>query len=365
MNFQSHKRSDFEFHQGVNVIVGESDAGKSTVIRALKWLTRNRPQGDSIRSNWCQKDDITVVKMWASDPRLKAAHASREISSKGEQIYSLGPQLFKAFRTDVPQELQDYFNMSEVNLQMQADSHFLLSLSPGDVAQYFNKVAKLDKIDTGLNNVNSWIRELTATIGQPATKDKPATGLLKQIADKEAELLTFEHLEEFEEEVLAIEGMAIMHNDEMRQYDLLDNLTRSIYNVDMNIKQASTILEMEDDLNDIFSDISDLKELKEKHVKLTKASGTIKFLDSLCKQKEGLLSMEEPVNKILQLMTDHNLAVERKRKLSTTLSYIESTNDRINKGMSYIASKEAEFEKEMPDICPLCGENRVKPSMVK
>lgn len=49
-NFQSHKDTELSFSDGLNVIVGPSDQGKSAIIRAIKWVLYNEPRGtDFIR----------------------------------------------------------------------------------------------------------------------------------------------------------------------------------------------------------------------------------------------------------------------------------------------------------------------------
>jgi len=360
MNFQSHKRSDFEFHPGVNVIVGETDAGKSAIIRGLRLLKDNRPSGDSFRSWWCDKDDLTVVKLWRGENRS----VSRELV-KGENRYVIHSQIFKAIGTSVPEEIQKFLNMSEINLQRQLDSSFLLSDTPGNVATYFNKVAKLDKIDTGTANINSWIREITSTIGQPAVKDKPATGLIKQIADKEEELLKYEHLDQFEAKVSALEEMEVCYDKLWKSRARLSAVVMDYGMIEKDIERESAVLEIEDDLNDILADMNSKFFLNEKLTKLSNLISSINQIEEKIQQKEDLIKLEKPVNDILQLMSDRNLAKERITKLSTILSYIDSTNERIKKGESYIALKQAEFEKEMPDICPLCGKNQQTPNMTR
>ena len=59
-NFQSHKDSHIELSDGVNIIVGASDSGKSSLIRAIKWLATNRPSGESIRSTWGGKTEVEI-----------------------------------------------------------------------------------------------------------------------------------------------------------------------------------------------------------------------------------------------------------------------------------------------------------------
>jgi len=37
-NFQSHKNTTLEFDNGINIIIGQSDSGKTAIIRALNWV---------------------------------------------------------------------------------------------------------------------------------------------------------------------------------------------------------------------------------------------------------------------------------------------------------------------------------------
>ena len=45
INFQSHLNTVIELHPGLNILVGESDQGKTAIIRALRWLFYNEPRG--------------------------------------------------------------------------------------------------------------------------------------------------------------------------------------------------------------------------------------------------------------------------------------------------------------------------------
>ena len=47
--------------------------------------------------------------------------------------------------------------MEEINFQEQHDKSFLISETSGNVAAHFNKIAKLDKIDKGLQKVQKEI----------------------------------------------------------------------------------------------------------------------------------------------------------------------------------------------------------------
>ena len=46
-NFQSHKKTRIDFDPGVNVIIGRSDSGKTSILRALNWVINNKPSGEA------------------------------------------------------------------------------------------------------------------------------------------------------------------------------------------------------------------------------------------------------------------------------------------------------------------------------
>lgn len=69
-NFQNHRDTTLCFSPGLNVIVGEAEKGKSSIIRAIAWLFFNHPPGADFRragSCWCRvsallDDGATLVR---------------------------------------------------------------------------------------------------------------------------------------------------------------------------------------------------------------------------------------------------------------------------------------------------------------
>ena len=62
-NFQSHKDTMIDFDKGINSICGESDNGKTAIIRAIRWVIENRPLGtDKLNSFWNKdfKEEMSV-----------------------------------------------------------------------------------------------------------------------------------------------------------------------------------------------------------------------------------------------------------------------------------------------------------------
>lgn len=139
-NFQSHKETELRFHPGVNVIQGPTDAGKSSVIRALKWVVANRPTGDRLRRHKTKKTSVILDGV----TKVKTASTHK---------YKLGVQEFKALRASVPPEISEELRLSEINFQEQHDAYFLIADNPGQVARTLNKVAELEIIDLSLKEI--------------------------------------------------------------------------------------------------------------------------------------------------------------------------------------------------------------------
>lgn len=304
-NFQSHAKTELEFSTGVNVIVGSTDSGKTAIIRALRWLIWNRPSGDSIRSN---RGGDTSVKLQTDEDiiitRFKGKTDSYISHVTGEEDVE-----FKAFGTSVPEEIINLLNINEINIQQQLDSPFLLTETPGAVASHFNKVAKLDKIDSSLQKVNSFIRELTSEIKYKEEQE------VKQIEG----LKKFEHLEKFEIEVEVLEGMENQFKQLDKNADKLQGLINDIELINSDIKDKSKIIVVEKPLNQILDWIDDKNELIESKRQLDRLWIKINTNIQEIEDQQELLSIEKPVLNLLKQYEDLNMAVEARKRLNKAL----------------------------------------------
>ena len=59
-NFRSHKNTEIELSSGVNIICGDNDLGKSTILRALNWVNNNKPSGDSYITHGKNKSTVSI-----------------------------------------------------------------------------------------------------------------------------------------------------------------------------------------------------------------------------------------------------------------------------------------------------------------
>lgn len=147
-NFQKHHKSVLDLVPGVNMIVGDTDNGKSAIVRALAWAVFNRPQGFAFKRNDAGESAITLVKV-VSD----AADVVRA-KGKGKNEYVLNGVSYKALRSDVPEDIAHALNLGAINFQGQFAPYFLLGESSGDVAKKLNDIVGLGDIDAVLGSLN-------------------------------------------------------------------------------------------------------------------------------------------------------------------------------------------------------------------
>jgi exonuclease SbcC len=137
-NFQKHKDLRLNLEPGLNIISGPSDAGKSAVIRALRYVALHEVLPKSFTTHG---ETHTGVSVLVSGTRVTRFRNSKESG------YLHGGDTYVAVKNEQPDEVRRTTNLSDINFQSQHDSPFLLGLSPGQVAREINKVVDLQAID--------------------------------------------------------------------------------------------------------------------------------------------------------------------------------------------------------------------------
>lgn len=154
-NFQRHQYKHIDFAEHTTTLTGPTDAGKSTIIRALKWLFFNQPQG------------IRFVRWDAEFVKVKAVIDGHKIirkRGKKGNLYLLDGKRYVSFNNTVPDDIRKVLQVSAENLQRQLDYPFWFSLSPSQVAKELNKIVNLELIDQTQTNLASEQRKAKMTV---------------------------------------------------------------------------------------------------------------------------------------------------------------------------------------------------------
>lgn len=336
-NFLSHKETQLDFSKGVNVIVGPTDSGKSAIIKALKWAIFNRPMGDGMRSSW---GGLTVVGMVVDEKMV--------IRQKFEGLnqYIIADQEFNAIKGDVPEQVSRLLNLSDINLQTQFDSHFLLSKSPGEVAVIFNKVAHLDRIDVGLQNIQRWTRDIQKKL----EFNKESLGSNKE------RLLAYDSLPEIEGLLITLEEKETIRQRQANKRQEVLKLITSIKSVEEELEEMEFIVGLEEEVVNILAIIQQRKDVTRTLVGLNMVLTTLYDIDDELKEIQAITSLEKIVQTTLDL-SRQQLGLDGERKaLKTLIGKIWYIEDELAEVGKELETMEKQFHKELGkgNVCPLC-----------
>ncbi len=314
-NYHSHKNTKIIFDSGVNIIAGNSDAGKSDILRQAKWVFANRPMGDSIKSWGMDKEDETNVCLTMPE----GVCSKKRIGSKAIYELEINSQktTLEAVKTDVPIEIQDLFNLSEFNFQGQHSGYLLLNDSPGEVAKKLNDLVGLGIIDTMFRNLASKALE---------NKRKSEEEI------KRAEFLTIEidklsYLDIINTKLQSIKLLIDKYNNDIINQARLSNLINDYEITNDKIKKFSPILKLVGQHKDLQKQIQCFQTLQERYSRISGITTKIIVCQSIIKKDFPLLSMEinaKDLQKQIQFVKEKQIKLDRLRNFVKTITDIQT-----------------------------------------
>jgi len=342
-NFQSHKASELEFvSPGVNVIVGPTDAGKSAIFRAMLWTLFNRPLGDGMRSYWSKKEPTTAEIQFCNGDKL------RRIKGASTNEYWIGDTVLKAFGQDPPEDVLALHGLDrQLNVQAQIDPFFLLQSSPGEVATYLNRVARLDDIDkaTKALQAQQW----------RVRHDTSAKEDLK--ADIESSLEQYADLDQIEAMLKSAEVVADKCHAAQDEHRRLSELLDSIETVGRKIETERRKLAIKPLVERGIETLKAMRSLEDQHSVLSSKIESIeRFIDAIdgIKAKIGLRDL---IDKALQTAGGIEQMQQRIGILSSAVSRIVHCRSALAERKDRLESMRREWHDLLPEgsVCPLCG----------
>jgi exonuclease SbcC len=155
-NFQKHRKLVLKLHPHVTTITGPTDAGKSAIVRALRWLVLNSPTGTS----FIRKGSRSGTKLVLT---VDGVRISR-LRTKSKNEYKVGDKVLKSFGSGVPQKVSRTLNVTEDNFQSQHDSPYWLSMTPGQLSKAINNVVDLSLIDHAAAFLSREVRDAGSAV---------------------------------------------------------------------------------------------------------------------------------------------------------------------------------------------------------
>ena len=387
-NFQSHKKSLLEFSTGMNVIVGRSDGGKSAIIRALRLVVENRPSGDAYRSNWGGDTSVTITTQEGDVITRKKTNTKNS--------YTLNSTEFVAFKQDVPVEIQKALQITDLNIQSQMDSPFLLSMSAGYAAAHFNKCGGLSIIDKSNVAIQRDISRIGKDVGY----------YTRESAELAVQLEEFSFIDACEASVARLEAMTVQFNEtagRMRTLRAQINACETARAILSNYRKPIFCNEIDEVLqlyatkretikaNTIFASttyrVEQLKQSLDKTKYSPQTTQGIDELQELMKESvetykryvqiESRLSRMEVIKKrmgrceppdttlieaVIFIMQNKSECIARARRLSKKVTELEKTAEDGKMSANKLKALQEAWITQFPNVCPLCNQPTKTPN---
>jgi exonuclease SbcC len=381
INFQGHKNTTIDLSKGLNSLVGKSDSGKTSIIRAIKWVLTNRPSGDSLINHDAfvkNKQVKPCIVTITTDKHTIQRERSADINS-----YTIDGLELKAIGTDVPDEVVQALNLNDINIQFQLDSPFLLNETSGEVARMLNKVIKLDDIDFTLKNLNSYAKKLKQEHDRIDMQLSTITSELESIDITQVEQLVelgemleesytettdkITRLTDLKNEVLQLDEI-LNESELVAHYEDLINEMTILYNecekVSLQASTMDTLIKEYGRSNSIVKhnnwiDLIDFTSIEKTIQEYNAISNELALLDSLITQYNDLAIPNIPdvdfseVEQYIALYKDIDTGITILEEMITNY---ENSVKMVANLQKELQTQEVELKSMMGTICPLCNQ---------
>jgi exonuclease SbcC len=354
-NFQAHRNTFVELSEGVNIITGASDNGKSAILRAFLWVILNRPLGDDVKNWYMDDSETTEVQIVLKNGTIITKSKRKDsiytiktptgLNRRDGQRYK--EKRFEAFKQDVPDEIQEAFNMNDINIQDQHKPYFMISDSSGDVAKKFNQLAGLDIIDRMFKNLNKFILEDSRNIDRGSEASKTL--------EKEIEALSFvDDAKKDVEKYTSLERQKRIVDAEQSSLKKANNTLIGLEKLKEEIRGIFTI---EEDLKVLSSLVNIHEEAESKNAVLKSILSRLNKTEEEVRDDEEWFSLETPLSVISGLLAEYKTLKSEANNLSSLLLNLNTTQKELEDSELKAKSLEEDFSSflEIHKVCPLCG----------
>ncbi|WP_297392755.1 AAA family ATPase [uncultured Peptoniphilus sp.] len=323
-NFQSHEYTEMEFDRGLNVILGNSDVGKTAILRAIKWALYNEPKGDYfIRQG---EKDVSVKVTFSNGVVVERAKTPSKnsyflVDSSGNEMR------FEGFGIDVPKEITDVTNMYKVsldnsnnktilNIAEQLDGPFLLNEQASLRASAIGRLIGVNYVDDALRNV---VRDNKRT-------NQEIVELRKNKEDLKEQLDEFSYIKDYKEKY---EKITKIRNKIKNLQDRLELSSKLKENLDKNkieLEETSNLVEKFKSLNKLEILIPNLENF------ILKKNNFENYLNKVVKTDSEIDLINNNLNK-LKSLDNLSLRVSKISENKNSLSIYENLYDKYKKNI--------------------------------
>lgn len=297
-NFQAHSKKVIDFTNGLNVIVGESNAGKTAIIRAIYWVLFDKPSGSDFIKTGAKS---VKVRLHLSNGYIIERRRTRSVSGTYTLTYPDGKtEEFKGFSNSIPIEILNAHQMPEVkvngtgykvNVATQLETPFLIGNSPTERLSLLGALVDADRADAAKREIG--------TEKKRASTEKNQLIALRD--EKVEELSKYEYLDKMKKDIDILEiAIGKLENDEIKLESMIKAKERyesSIVELDRVSARLNSISIPDPKLlEDLKASLNKQYELETIKDRFEKATANLNLIDDRLKSLPNFKNAQNSIN---------------------------------------------------------------------
>lgn len=176
INFQDHKETTVDFTEGVNLIVGSSDAGKSAILRAVNFVFQNDLRGNSFIRVGTTECSVTIMFSDGIEiTRVKGTDVNNYIlKDENEELH-----VFSKVASTVPEQIQKYLGNPPLDDKKRPIAYadqmanlFLVDLNSSDLPRTLSELTGIQHLQTAAETLGKNARSYDRSIKERNDKIK-------------------------------------------------------------------------------------------------------------------------------------------------------------------------------------------------
>jgi DNA repair protein SbcC/Rad50 len=349
VNFEPHEDTELKFDSGLNVICGSSDSGKSSLIRAMKWVGLNSMRGDGFIRNGESRAEVTVVS---------GDHSVTRVRSSSVNSYSVDDGIpLKGFGSNLPEGVEQALKLGDINFQSQLEPHFLMSATGGETGKFLNRIVSLDEIDGVLTTVESERRRNVRMIEEGEG----------EIADLREELLTYQDLDAAAESYGKLVELSGELSEAEEYVGKLTPLRDRLAGLDPRMARLSNAGEAAKEADSLGEAAKQWKAAVQREKALIDLAGSLDRVREGIQSIQGVPEAAAALTGIQSLYDGMSRKWDRVETLEKLSRQLKSKAKDISRAETERKSAETRLHnqiQELPEQCPYCGATIDKENLV-
>ena len=346
-NFQQWKSGNITFTKGLNILVGDTECGKSTLFRAISSILTGKMPEDYIRKG-CK--DTSVELKFSDKTVFKRRRSNKEniICSNNTVYERVGKEIPSQYFIDLgPTSITFGDKKQSLCLYSQFDPHFFITLSDYDKSKLIGSICGIDIVDKVVDRVNKDIRQANSNIK-----------FITEQLDNDNKLLELKQ-PELDNKTLICNNLSNIVDNVNKSVDKLNKLVK----INQELLSLNTLISECETNKNLFKRILDTFNFKESIDLLTKLvtlkthisdiNFNIYSINKNIEDKLYTFDIQSLKNKI-NLLDDLVYCQEALLKLKLNISNLEHDLHANSIELDNL-HKEKEALLSDYDTCPLCG----------